>query len=857
MNGFDIKDLFFIILSILLGTIILHTIPLGFSEKADDNNQSIRNSTEENRESIYQSLLTLNSESENNQNNSNIDMYRSPMFSNPPFIFSDKKSGIQSVGIHSFWQDLFMSCNTSFKCTTNNTTGWKSKNSFQLTTFNNTNNTWSSIQSTPMNVNPGDKFQLVNHMKLNPWATQSHVVLEGYNETSKQWYRIAHCPSGVNGPMEWREFTCTITIPENTTKIREVLKAGWSSKPNREATTWFDSFYVLDNEASEIVDKDLGAGILKIDFPSLGSTSFYSNPRFYLFDNQSHVITFGLDSFWNDTSDFCSSDFKCTANDTTGWKSNSSFQLTTSNNTNNTWSSIHSQQIYVKPSERYELLTHMKLNQWAVQSHIVLEGYNETSRQWYRISHCPSGVNGPMEWREFSCTITIPENTTKIREVLNAGWSSQPNKKATTWFDSFIVTRLSIVTDPKLKAEVVSSNLSFPTGISFIGQNDMLVLEKDKGTVQRIVNDVKSTKPVLDLAVRQNDGLLAIATNKNTTTGKSGIVQSTYVYLYFTAAEKGDRDINEGPASNRLYRFELVNNRLVNPKLLLELPAAFTHNGGRIVIGPDKYVYLSVGELRNRSVSEIKNLALNYAGKGTNESDGRGGILRLDQNGAPVSPILGNTVPLNKYYAYGIRNSFGMDFDPLTGKLWDTENGPEWGDEINLVDPGFNSGNNKVQGVWNVLKDDKKGSLAPEKPDNLVDFGGKGKYSSPEFTWNRTVGPTDLKFLSTDKLGKQYENDMLVADVNNHRIYDFKLNQERTGLLLQGPLTDKVADNNKELADLIFAEGFDDIITDLEVGPDGYLYVVAGKIFRIVPGDQKDEFLPYVNYISKNGFALD
>ena len=54
--------------------------------------------------------------------------------------------------------------------------------------------------------------------------------------------------------------------------------------------------------------------------------------------------------------------------------------------------------------------------------------------------------------------------------------------------------------------------------------------------------------------------------------------------------------------------------------------------------------------------------------------------------------ILGNTYPLNLYYAYGIRNSFGMDFDPVTGKLWDTENGPDYGDEINLVEPGFNSG---------------------------------------------------------------------------------------------------------------------------------------------------------------------
>ena len=419
------------------------------------------------------------------------------------------------------------------------------------------------------------------------------------------------------------------------------------------------------------------------------------------------------------------------------------------------------------------------------------------------------------------------------------------------------MTKLSIVTDPKLKAEEVSSNLNFPTGMTFLGQNDMLVLEKDNGTVQRFVNDVKPMAPVLDLAVRQNDGLLAIAIDKNMTTDHNGNVQSTYVYLYFTAAENGDRDQSEGPARNRLYRYELLNNTLVNPKLLLDLPAAFTHNGGKIVIGPDKYIYLSVGELRNRNVSDIKNMALNYAGQGTNESDGRGGILRIDQDGRPGIPILGNKEPLNKYYAYGIRNSFGMDFDPLTGKLWDTENGPEWGDEINIVEPGFNSGNNKVQGVWNVLKDDKKGGIASEEPDNLVDFGGRGKYSSPEFTWNRTVGPTDLKFLSTDKLGKKYENDMLVADVNNHRIYDFKLNQNRTALLLQGPLIDKVADTDKELTDLIFAEGFDDIITDLEIGPDGYLYVVAGKIFRIVPGDQKEEFLPYLDDVSKNGFVMD
>ena len=81
----------------------------------------------------------------------------------------------------------------------------------------------------------------------------------------------------------------------------------------------------------------------------------------------------------------------------------------------------------------------------------------------------------------------------------------------------------------------------------------------------------------------------------------------------------------------------------------------------------------------------------------------------------------------------------------------------------------------------------------------MVDFEGKGKYSSPEFTWNKTVGPTAIKFLSTDKLGKQYENDIFVADAKNGRIYHFELNQNRTALLLEGPLIDKVADNDKEV----------------------------------------------------------
>jgi aldose sugar dehydrogenase len=79
--------------------------------------------------------------------------------------------------------------------------------------------------------------------------------------------------------------------------------------------------------------------------------------------------------------------------------------------------------------------------------------------------------------------------------------------------------------------------------------------------------------------------------------------------------------------------------------------------------------------------------------------------------------------------------------------------------------------------------------------DNLVNFEGNGKYSDPEFVWKMSVGLTALKFLKSNAYGKDYQNDMFVADFHNGNIYPFDLNEERTELTLMGDLKDKVADN--------------------------------------------------------------
>jgi len=391
-----------------------------------------------------------------------------------------------------------------------------------------------------------------------------------------------------------------------------------------------------------------------------------------------------------------------------------------------------------------------------------------------------------------------------------------------------------IISGADLKVEQVVEDLELPTSMAFLAPNDFLVLEKQSGTVKRVLDGKTLEQPVLDVSVANENerGMLGIVIEKEID-DKSKRNSHTYVFVVFTESdEDGSDDCSssdtckqEGsPIGNRLYRYELVNNVLTNPKLLLDLPGTPgpAHNGGDLIIGHDNNIYLTIGDVRCECTQ-----AANVQEGG--RPDGRAGILRITMDGEPVpnGSIIGEGNPLNLYYAYGIRNSFGIAFDPVTGNLWDTENGAGDNDEINLVGPGFNSGHELIQGIVNDAQD----------ISSLEDFAGLGRYSNPEFVWTDVVGPTAVKFLNSSRLGQQYVNDMFVGDVHRGNLYHFELNEERTRLLLDGPLEDKVADDNEELGGVIFGRNFGGI-SDLEVGPDGYLYIVSiglGKVFRIVP----------------------
>ena len=367
--------------------------------------------------------------------------------------------------------------------------------------------------------------------------------------------------------------------------------------------------------------------------------------------------------------------------------------------------------------------------------------------------------------------------------------------------------------DPLLKYKIIAEGLSDPTGLVFV-DNDILIIEKE-GKILLLSDQQLAENPIheFDVNTKSERGLLGIEYN-----GRN-------IFVYLTEISNGDI------LKNRVYKFLWNGNKLTNQKLLIDLPAlpGPNHNGGKLVLEKNSNssnndnLYVIIGDLNHRGI--LQNL------DSRDKPDDTGVILKInseDGSALETNPFSSNPNTA-KYFAYGIRNSFGMDFDPLAGKLWNTENGPSYGDEINLVEPGFNSGWLGIQG------------MAPadfHSEQELVNFARRGNYSDPEFVWTDTVGPTAIKFLQSDKLGKQYENDAFVSDITQGNIYRFDLTNNRTSLEVEGSLVDKIANNATENSGIIFGEGFGGI-SDLEVGPyDGYLYVVSlghGAIYRVVP----------------------
>jgi aldose sugar dehydrogenase len=357
-----------------------------------------------------------------------------------------------------------------------------------------------------------------------------------------------------------------------------------------------------------------------------------------------------------------------------------------------------------------------------------------------------------------------------------------------------LLTNNNVYAEPKfkdstLKAEVVAAGLESPTSMAFIDTNNILVLEKNSGNVLLVANGKLLERPVLQLRIDHTTltccrGLLGIAVINYTTGAQS---KKTFVFFYYSESLDDSNSVR-----NRLYRYQWDGASLLNPRLILDLPAipGPNHPGGKIAVGKDGYIYTVIGDLNNEGLLQ------NFMGN--NEFTDSSVIIRINPfNGkAPSSnPFFSTSLSENtkKYYGYGVRNSFGLAIDPVTGALWDTENGDKDYDEINIVPPGFNSGWGKLMGPM---------SESQITPNDLVDLPNSN-YVDPIFSFNPSLGLTAIEFFNSGKLGDKYQNNIFVGDINHGNLYFFKVNPTRNGLEFndtESDLKDLVANGGRELS---------------------------------------------------------
>jgi glucose/arabinose dehydrogenase len=310
-------------------------------------------------------------------------------------------------------------------------------------------------------------------------------------------------------------------------------------------------------------------------------------------------------------------------------------------------------------------------------------------------------------------------------------------------------------------------------------------------------------------------------------------------------------------------------------------PPLGNHDGGVITFGNDGKLYIIIGDVGRRG--QLQNLPSGptetglgptvpddqFGGPEPDDAHFTGVIIRLNDDGTTpadnpffdVGDDIGGEVGANiqQIFAYGIRNSFGLAIDPFTGRVWNTENGDDSFDELNLVQPGFNSGWIQVMGPLARLDEFKNiettfGSQSlqqlrwpperiadsPEEAlDRLFELEGS-RYSDPEFSWKFAVPPTALDFVQSRALGGKYFGDLIVGN-GAGQLMDFDMTGRRfTVKAGSRGLRDRVDDNSvkfvaNESQRLVIGEGFG-IITDVEAGPGGSLFVSSiehGTVYEV------------------------
>lgn len=343
------------------------------------------------------------------------------------------------------------------------------------------------------------------------------------------------------------------------------------------------------------------------------------------------------------------------------------------------------------------------------------------------------------------------------------------------------------------KLITIAGSLSHPWSLGFLPGGNFLVTERSGRLL--FINSKGEAMPIKGMPAvyaEEQGGLLDVLVPQDFKDG-------SYIYFTYAATDPDNPDLSGTQvAKARLYTSQL---RIDDLQILfIQKPKIESghHFGSRIVEGLDGFLYVSLGE---RGEMQQAQNPLSHQGK----------IVRLAKDGKPLSdnPYAHDPNFLKEIYSYGHRNPQGLCLHPDTGELWETEHGPQGGDEINIIIPGANYG-------WPKTTYGKNYVIGT----NISEYTELPGITKPLWQWTPSIAPSGMAFY-TGTIFPNWKGNLFVGALAHRHLERLEIKDHKI--------------TQRE----ILIQAFGKRIRDVRNGPDGYLYLLTdedkGELIRIEP----------------------
>ena len=350
----------------------------------------------------------------------------------------------------------------------------------------------------------------------------------------------------------------------------------------------------------------------------------------------------------------------------------------------------------------------------------------------------------------------------------------------------------------KIRVSVVTKGLSHPWSLAFLPGGDVLITERP-GRVRLMHNGVLTPEPVADLSKLSVDVLFDIALHPD-------FAKNGFVYLTYIKKGKAPDGKNGYWATTALARGTFDGKSLTGVQDVFVADAWQPLNGGdgsRVVFGPDGKMYFSSSHRRNPDAPQDLNSDV-------------GKILRLNDDGTipKDNPFVGKAGAKPEIYSWGHRTVLGLTFKPGTNELWETENGPQGGDEVNVIKAGKNYG-------WPLV------TYGRDYDGKRLPGPSRDSFEPPELFWVPSVTASGILFYSGDKI-PAWKGNLFLGSMTVGRLPG------------TGNLQRIVFNENGEQRRESLLTDLHQRIRDVRQGPDGLLYLLTdendGALLKIEPG---------------------